>query len=74
MIQMDTGFFKVPMETVRRHAGAKPQLWEVKNRHSGVIDCLIGPCSFDDMVLTFATLEKEQPIAQMRVTYRGPYP
>lgn len=47
-------------------------LWPAINRKTGATDCVIGPCTFDEMIETWTLLEGgKQPEAEYRWVQRG---
>lgn len=75
VINVDPGFFEVPVSAVRERFISNtrgglvdmPHVWTIRNRKTGFPDCVVGPCTFDEMIETWSTLEGgETPIGQGR--------
>lgn len=45
--------------------------WPLQNRKTGLVECVIGPCTFDEMIETWTKLEGHAPVAEYRHWQRG---
>lgn len=67
----ETRKFRVSIDDAREYTGAEEvRVWSARRNDTGVVDCVIGPCTFDEMIATLETLG--DPPLYAEATVRGP--